>query len=161
MEGDEEVKRYDQVRLPVKKYDRRRSSQVHRGNLVESLIDEKSDEEEDYGTTCKIYKIPWVKLTEKCGDWFQCNICEEYIWPKCYDKRNISADKDIVCNICIGSRFLRFRNTRPEVFCKKIVLENFIKFTGKDLRQSFFFNKVAGPATLFLKKDSGAQVLLL
>ena len=79
MEGDEEVKRYDQVRLPVKKYHRRRSSQVHRGNLVESLIDEKSDEGEDYDTTCKIYKIPWVKLTEKCRDWFQCNICEEYI----------------------------------------------------------------------------------
>ena len=37
---------------------------------------------------------------------------------------------------------------------KKVVLENFTKFTGKHLCQSFFFNKTAGlrPATL-LKKE--------
>ena len=27
----------------------------------------------------------------------------------------------------------RFRSSRPEVFCKKGVLRNFVKFTGKDL----------------------------
>ena len=32
----------------------------------------------------------------------------------------------------------------PEVFYKKGVLENFVKFTRKHLCQSFFFNKVAG-----------------
>ena len=32
---------------------------------------------------------------------------------------------------------------QPEVFCKKGVLRNFAKFTGKHLRQSLFFNKVA------------------
>ena len=36
------------------------------------------------------------------------------------------------------------RSSRPEVFCKKGVLRNFTKFTGKHLCQSFFFNKVAG-----------------
>ena len=36
------------------------------------------------------------------------------------------------------------RNSRPEVFCKKGVLRNFAKFTGKHLCQSLFFNKVAG-----------------
>ena len=30
------------------------------------------------------------------------------------------------------------------MFCKKGVLRNFAKFTGKQLWQSFFFNKVAG-----------------
>ena len=46
------------------------------------------------------------------------------------------------------------RTSRPEVFCKKGVLRNFVKFTGKHLCQSFFFNKVAGlrPATLLKKK---------
>ena len=40
------------------------------------------------------------------------------------------------------------RGSRPEVFCKKDVLRNFAKFTGKHLCQSVFFNKVAGwPAT--------------
>ena len=62
------------------------------------------------------------------------------------------------------------RSSRPEVFCKKGVLGNFAKFTGKHLCQSLFFNKVAGlrPATLlkkklwhtcnFIKKDTLAQV---
>ena len=51
------------------------------------------------------------------------------------------------------------RSSRPDVFCKKDVLKNFSKFTGKHLCQSLFFNKVAGlrPATL-LKKKTLAQV---
>ena len=36
------------------------------------------------------------------------------------------------------------RSSRTEVFCKKGVLRNFAKFTGKYLCQSLFFNKVAG-----------------
>ena len=36
------------------------------------------------------------------------------------------------------------RSSRPEVFCKKGVLRNFIKSTGKHLCQSLFSNKVAG-----------------
>ena len=35
------------------------------------------------------------------------------------------------------------RSSRPNVFCKKGVLKNFTKFTGKHLCQSLFFNKVA------------------
>ena len=34
--------------------------------------------------------------------------------------------------------------SRLEVFCKKYVLKNLTKFTGKHLCQSLFFNKVAG-----------------
>ena len=51
------------------------------------------------------------------------------------------------------------RSNRPEVFCEKGFLRNFVKFTGKHLCQSLFFNKVAGlrPATL-LKKETLAQV---
>ena len=42
----------------------------------------------------------------------------------------------------------------PEVFCKKNVLRNFAKFTGKHLCQSLFFNKIAGlrSATLLKKR---------
>ena len=38
----------------------------------------------------------------------------------------------------------------PEVLCKKVVLTNFAKLTGKHQCRSLFFNKVAGlmPATL-------------
>ena len=37
--------------------------------------------------------------------------------------------------------------TTGGVFCKKGILRNFAKFTGKHLRQSLFFNKVAGGAS--------------
>ena len=33
------------------------------------------------------------------------------------------------------------RRSRPEVCCKKVVLRNFAKLTGKHLCQSLFFNK--------------------
>ena len=36
------------------------------------------------------------------------------------------------------------RNSNPDVFCKKGVLRNFSKFTGKHPCQTLFFNKVAG-----------------
>ena len=36
------------------------------------------------------------------------------------------------------------KSSRPEVFCKKDVLRNFAKFTGKQLCQSLFLNKVSG-----------------
>ena len=36
------------------------------------------------------------------------------------------------------------RSSRTEVFCKRVVLRNFAKFTAKHLCQSLFFNKVAG-----------------
>ena len=63
--------------------------------MVESSNDESSDEE-DGGTTCKICKIPWIELTEKREDWVQCDMCDEYIFPKCYDKADISADDDFL-----------------------------------------------------------------
>ena len=59
-------------------------------------------------------------------------------------------------------QYIKIRSSRPEVFCKKGVLRNFAKFTGKHLCQSLFINKVVGlrPATL-IKKDSGTGVFLL
>ena len=50
------------------------------------------------------------------------------------------------------------RSSLPEVFCKKGVLRNFAKFTGKHLCQSLFFNKVAGGACNFIKKETLTQV---
>ena len=56
---------------------------------------------------------------------------------------------------------LAYRSSHPEEFCKKGILRNFAKFTGKNLSQSLFFNKVAGLrfATL-LKKDPCTGVFL-
>ena len=44
---------------------------------------------------------------------------------------------------------IKIRSSRPEVFCKKDVLSNFTKFTGKHLYQSLLFNR---PATLLKKR---------
>ena len=49
---------------------------------------------------------------------------------------------------------LNVRSSRLKVFCRKGVLRNFAKFTGKQLCQSLFFSKVVGlrPATLLRKR---------
>ena len=52
-----------------------------------------SDEDDD-GTACKTCKIPWIELTEKCWDWVQCQTCDEYVYQKCCDKRDIPIDDD-------------------------------------------------------------------
>ena len=55
--------------------------------------------------------------------------------------------------------FSTCRSSHPEVFCKKGVLRNFPKFTGKYLCQSLFFNKVVGLRPgIFIKKETMAQV---
>ena len=48
----------------------------------------------------------------------------------------------------------KVRSSRLDVLCKKDVLRNFTKFTGKHLRQSLIFNKAAGlrSATLLKKR---------
>ena len=61
----------------------------------------------------------------------------------------------ILCNGGSSWRlFMKARNSRTEVFCKKDFLRNFAKFKGKHLCQSLFFNKVAElrSATLLEKR---------
>ena len=52
----------------------------------------------------------------------------------------------------------RFRSTRPEMFRKKGVLNNYTKFTGKHLCQSLILKKLQ--ASTLLKRDSGTGVFL-
>ena len=60
----------------------------------------------------------------------------------------------IVTDSSTDKRFNGNRSSRPEVFCKKGVLRNSTKFTGKQLCQGLFFNKVAGLRhTTSLKKS--------
>ena len=46
----------------------------------------------------------------------------------------------------------------PEVFCKKGILRNFAKLTGKNLCQSLSFNNVAGEACNFITKETLVQL---
>ena len=50
------------------------------------------------------------------------------------------------------------RSSRSRMFFKIGVLKNSANFTGKHLRWSFFFNKVAGLDLNFIKKEAPAQV---
>ena len=45
-----------------------------------------------------------------------------------------------------------YRSSRAEVFCKKGILRNFAKFTGKHLCQSLFLKKIVGPRPAILLK---------
>ena len=73
--------------------------------------------------------------------------------PRMHRKTNINLfarlSKTFQITLLLGT----FRSNRPEVLCKKYVLRNFAKFTGKHLCQRLFLNKVAGlrPATLLKK----------
>ena len=50
---------------------------------------------------------------------------------------------------------------RPEVLCKKSLLRNFTKFTGRHLCQSLFFNNLPGARlNLYLKRDYGTCFFL-
>ena len=62
-----------------------------------------------------------------------------------YYLRNISLDTIRINGVTVDE----FRSSRPEVFYKKDVLENFAKFTGKHLCQSLFLNR---PVTLLKKR---------
>ena len=57
-------------------------------------------------------------------------------------------------NVCFWPVKSMMRSSRPDVLCKKSVLRNFTKFTGKHMCQSFFFNNVAHhrPAALLKKR---------
>ena len=70
------------------------------------------------------------------------------------------------CNFKTNQAMLRshiadaYRRSHQTCFVEKGVLRNFAKFTGKHLCQSLIFNKVAGAACKFIKKETGAGVFL-
>ena len=47
----------------------------------------------------------------------------------------------------LSNDLLKERSSHQKCSVKKSVLRNFARFTGNNLYQSLFFNKVAGPAT--------------
>ena len=75
----------------------------------------------------------------------QSNVCSFAKKKKKKEKKNVT----ILFTECRNKSWSKpifsekyFRSSCPEVFCKKYVLNNFVKFPGKHLRQSLFFNKV-------------------
>ena len=60
---------------------------------------------------------------------------------------------------CRSSRLQMFCRSIHPVFCKKSVLRDFAKFTGKHMFQSLLINKVEGQGRqLYSKRDPGIGV---
>ena len=55
----------------------------------------------------------------------------------------LCESSDILIGLCewVFMNHPIIRSSRPEVFCKKDALRNFVKLIGKDLCQSFFFTE--------------------
>ena len=64
--------------------------------------------------------------------------------------------REIHVSHCVPSN--AYRSSHWSCSVRKGVLRNFTKFTGKHPCQSLFFNKVAGQACNFIKKETLAQV---
>ena len=52
-------------------------------------------------------------------------------------------------------QYVKRQKQPPELFCKKSIIGNFTKFTGKHLCQSLFFNKAAGLRPPFYRTPLG------
>ena len=82
--------------------------------------------------------VPWS--SGKCRVWIH---SEMRTW---HDKNMQSNYVDI------------FKIIRPDIFCKIDVLKDFVKFSGKPLYWSLFFDKIPGLAYTFITKETAAQV---
>ena len=98
----------------------------------------------------------WVKVEVIFGSW-KCILLPKYRkqFTTAGCRSWCSFNECITSNFTLSKVFLQYsRSSRPEVFCRKGVFENFANFKGKHLCQSLFFNKVATlrPATLLKKR---------
>ena len=104
-------------------------------NLIFSILNQ-------YFMIGNIFVQSWLADLNNLLFWFQ--EIKQWMWrmflPKSFQK-------------CRSSRLqMFFRSSRPEMFCKKAVLRDFLKFTTKHLCQSLFITKVAGQDGNFILK---------
>ena len=67
-------------------------------------------------------------------------------------------DTENVLRPWLMRNLMKVRSSTGSVLWKKVLLKNFLKFTGKHLCQSLFLNKVEGLKTATLLKKRQAQV---
>ena len=81
------------------------------------------------------YEVNWLILNNKIAR-------EHYPLVETSLPLSNSAERVVVEGECFSE--VVFQKQPLEVFCKKVVLRNFAKFTGKYLCHGLFFNKVVG-----------------
>ena len=94
----------------------------------------------------QIEVVAWLGLGSKYAD----TVSAPMLWGWRQDKFTIRVFATTKGNVtkepqqeAIFGTF-KHRSSRPDVFCQNSVLRNFAKFTGKHLRESLCFNKIAG-----------------
>ena len=96
----------------------------------------------------------------KCSNCFSCSTWDSRKFDKAFWKTIIMFLK------CCGRNSqslnaIKRKSSRPEVFCKKGVVRNFAKFTGKPCaRVSFLMKSQASDLQLYWKRDFGTGVFL-
>ena len=96
--------------------------------------------------TCSFF-LNFSEIVSCCGVcflFFYLLICVSYMPFIDVLGLSLVGENNLYSRLPTNRSFKSYRSSRPEVLCKKDVLGNFAKFTGKHLYQSFFFNKVAG-----------------
>ena len=71
--------------------ERGRGKKIPSGTVV---YEELSQEEQQPDPLRQCNNLAKPSKIEKCADWVQCDICDEYICPKSYDKRQTDRDRD-------------------------------------------------------------------
>ena len=71
--------------------ERGRGKKIPSGTVVYEQI---SQEEQQPDPLRQCNNLAKPSKTEKCADWVQCDICDEYICPKIYDKRERERQTD-------------------------------------------------------------------
>ena len=83
------------------------------------------------------------------------------LWSFSY-KKKVKGITAFALALSIGCcAWTAYRKSHPEVFCKKGVLWNFRKFSGKQLCQSLFFNKLVGLKLIHFKRESLISLIIL
>ena len=71
--------------------ERGRGKKIPSGTVV---YEEISQEEQQPDPLRQCNNLAKPSKIEKCADWVQCDICDEYISPKSYDKRETDRQTD-------------------------------------------------------------------
>ena len=105
------------------------------------------------------FSSPYFPSFELGTEIFSANLCIQSKYGKIRTRKTLNTDTFYTVKWFQVGKYLcninnKKRSSRTKVFCKKGVLRNFAKFTGKHLCQSLSFYKVAAlmPATLLKKR---------
>ena len=99
------------------------------------------------------YKPKFVEGIKELSQWIE-EVRKQFSYSFLHPIQVMIKKKSLILPLEKKFMITQFRSSQQMCSLKKGVLRNFVKFTGKHLHQSLFFNRVAGlrPATLLKKR---------